>query len=46
MVTEELKLIDGGNWYRPLLAIYEAARDGWNFGTWLADQTCSHEGCN
>jgi hypothetical protein len=46
MVTEELKLIDGGKWYYPILAIYDAAMDGWNFGTWLADQACSHEGCN
>ena len=46
MVTEELKLIDGGSppvWYNPLLAIYNAAMDGWEFGTWIADQTCSHE---
>ena len=25
MVTEELKLIDGGKWYYPILAIYDAA---------------------
>ncbi|MBT8245772.1 MAG: hypothetical protein HKP48_08650 [Winogradskyella sp.] len=46
----ELREINGGVkppwWYSPALVIYDAFESGWNFGSWLADQTCSHESCN